>query len=73
MVWDQERYESIVNTCRNDISSGCRTPQAYMKEYKILIINEDFEAAAAVTDVLRPLNYDTADTHRHIKQLEIKN
>ena len=40
-----------------------------MQEYKRRIVADDFEAAKAITEVLKPLNYDTADTHPHIKQL----
>ncbi len=34
-----------------------------------MIIIEDYESAQAITEVLKPLNYDTADTHQHIKEI----
>lgn len=67
--WDKERYEKIKTQCRDDISNNKQTATYYMKVYKRMIEIEDYEAAKAITEILKPLGYHTADTHPHIKSL----
>lgn len=69
MSWNEQRYLDVKRKCANDIANGHKKAQDYMMQYKKMIIQEDYEAAKAITEVLKPLNYDTADTHQHIKEL----
>ena len=70
MSWNNERYLKVKKECQNNISKGFKTANHYMQEYKDCIKKEDYEGAKAITDVLNPLNYYTADTHIHIKELD---
>ena len=68
-MWNEKRYQEVKKQCQKDIDSGHKKPYCYMNEYKQMIKIEDYEAAKAITEVLKPLNYDTADTHMHIPSL----
>ena len=72
MGWNNKRYENVKTKCANDIARGHKKAKDYMIEYKKMIVIEDYEAAKVITDVLKPLNYDTLDTHPHIKELNEK-
>lgn len=52
------------------ISEGKTTAYGYMKIYEDCIRKEDYEMAKAITEVLKPLGYDTKDTHSDIKELQ---
>lgn len=70
MSWDKERYESVKIKAQSDLTRKLKSPYDYMQIYKQMIADDDFEGAKAVTEVLKPLNYDTADTHNHIPCLK---
>jgi len=69
MAWNEKHYQDYKRKCENDIKSGIRKPYDYMQEYKKMVAIEDYEACKAITEVLEPLQYFTADTHRHIPSL----
>lgn len=69
-MWDNKRYEEIKQKCQSDISSQIKNPYDYMMIYKDMIAKEDYEAAKAITEVLEPMKYYTADTHNHIRSLK---
>ena len=69
MAWNQRRYEEMKRKCAEDIRNGIKKPYDYMQEYKKMVIADDYEACKAITEVLEPLNYFTADTHAHIPRL----
>lgn len=71
-MWNEKRYNEIKLKCENDLKSRIKSPFDYMMEYKKMIINNDYEAAKAITEVLKPLHYETSDTHQHIRELNIK-
>lgn len=68
-MWNNERYLEVKTKCRTDIERGIKKPYDYMMIYKEMIEEEDYEAAKGITEVLRVMNYDTKDTHDHIKSL----
>ena len=68
-MWNQKHYEDTKFRVARDLKNGLKKPYDFMQEYKRMIVADDFEGAKAITEVLKPLNYDTADTHAHIKQL----
>ena len=68
-MWNKERYEEVKKQCKNSIEKGTKKPYDWMIEYKDMIKKEDYEGAKAVTEILKPLNYETKDTHAHIKEL----
>jgi len=72
MAWDNNRYLHMREQCQNDINREYKTPADYMLVYKKMIMKDDYEAAKAITEVLAPLNYDTAMTHDHISKLNKK-
>jgi hypothetical protein len=72
MAWNKERYLKMKQECQSDIDAGRKEPYQYMQLYKKKIKIEDYESAKAITEVLKPLNYDTSDTHRHISELKQK-
>lgn len=69
MGFDWQRYNEMKETVETAIEKGRVTPAEYMKDYKKCIVNEDYEKAKAITDVIRPLNFYTEDTHVHIDEL----
>lgn len=69
MSWNKKRYEQVKTQCREDISNSRQTATYYMKVYKRMIDIEDYEAAKAITETLKPLGYHTSDTHPHIESL----
>lgn len=69
MPFDKKKYEKAKLICTEDIESEYRSPSDYMKVYKAAIIQEDYERAKAIAEVLKPLGYYVADTHRHIPGL----
>lgn len=68
-MWNKKRYQEVKDQCQLDIESKIKTPYDYMLEYKKMVVIDDYEACKAITEVLKPLNYDTADTHNHIPRL----
>lgn len=70
--WNKERYESQKQKFEIQLKNKSISPYDLMQEYKRRVVSDDFEACKAITEVLKPLNYDTADTHPHIKQLNEK-
>jgi hypothetical protein len=70
-MWNQTRYEEVKRKCSADIKSGLKDPCDYMQEYKKMVDKEDYEACKAITEVLEPLNFFTADTHKHIRSLNM--
>jgi len=69
IMWNQKRYEEVKAKCKADIESKRKKPYDYMLEYKEMVRIEDYESCKAITEILKPLNYDTADTHPHIASL----
>jgi hypothetical protein len=72
-MWNEKRYNEMKLQCQTDIAKKTKTPYDYMMEYKEMIRKEDYEAAKAITEVLEPLKYHTADTHNHIPSLNVSN
>jgi hypothetical protein len=68
-MWNKERYDQVKTKCSCDLKSGFKQPHDYMHEYKKMVEKEDYEACKAITEILEPLNFFTADTHQHIKSL----
>ena len=66
MGWNSKRYSATLISIQEGIDKGYKSPADYMTEYKRCIELEDYEQAKAITEVLRPLNYYTEDTHPHI-------
>lgn len=71
-MWDKERYLEAKTKYQSDIDNKIKKPYDLMLQYKRMIKIENYEAAKAITEVLKPLNYDTADTHIHIPELQLK-
>lgn len=71
MSWDNQRFEHVKHVCTSDIKSGHKRPSDYMGDYKRMVELDDFEACKAITEVLEMFGYKTADTHRHIRTLNI--
>ena len=69
-MWDHNRYLQAVDKCQRDLDNKTKKPYDYMLRYKKVIKAEDYETAKAITEVLKPLNYNTADTHNHIHELQ---
>lgn len=67
--WDKKKYLNYKYYVQRKLDNKEKTAFDFMQEYKTAIIQDDFELAKAITECLKPLNYDTADTHKHIKQL----
>ena len=66
MAWNEKHYKDYKRKVEDDINSGIKKPYDYMQEYKRKVETEDYEACKAITEVLEPLHYYTADTHNHI-------
>ena len=71
MPWNEKRYLEQLEIVSNNIKNGTKKPYDYMIEYKKAVNEDDFEKCKAITEVLKPLNYDTSDTHSHIEKLNI--
>lgn len=65
-MWNSTRYERLKNEIESTLTNDTKKPYTYMQEYKKAITDEDYEKAKAITEALKPLNYDTKDTHTHI-------
>jgi len=72
MPWDNVRYEVCKQNVIAAIKNKSKTPYDYMQAYKKAVEQDDFELCKAITEVLAPLNYFTADTHAHIPLLNMK-
>ena len=72
-MWNEIRYNEMKYQCQTDIAKNTKTPYEYMLVYEEMIRKEDYEAAKAITEVLKPLNYHTADTHNRIPSLNVSN
>jgi len=68
-MWNTQKYEEEKAKCESDINSKRKTPYDYMIIYKEMVKIENYEACKAITELIKPLNYDTADTHAHIPSL----
>ena len=68
-AFNQSRYLDYKMKVKLDIDLMKQSPYDFMIEYEQCIIKEDYERAKAITEVLEPLGFNTADTHKHIKQL----
>ena len=69
-MWNKKRYEEVKEKCKSEIKNGIKKPYDYMIEYKEMIRIEDYEACKAITEILKPFNYHTEDTHSHILSLK---
>ena len=67
-MFDNSRYLKAKQEVQQALDNG-KKPFDFMMEYKQCIAVEDYEKAKAITECLKPLNYDTKDTHMHIKVL----
>jgi hypothetical protein len=70
-MWNEKRYNEVKSKVEHDLKYKVKSPFDYMMEYKKMIVAEDYEAAKAITEVLKSLNYETSDTHEHIKELSL--
>lgn len=70
-MFNNERYIKLKTKIKSDLGNKVKCPFNFMMEYKQAIVEEDYEKAKAITEVLRPLNYETSDTHGHIKELSV--
>ena len=68
-MWNEKRYQEMLEYASEQIQTKRRKPFDFMMIYKDMIEKDDFEAAKAIDEVLRPLNYFVEDTHKHIKCL----
>ena len=66
MPFDKQLYEESKLNVQSHLIVKSKTAYEFMQEYELAIINENYEMAKAITDVLAPLGYQTADTHKHI-------
>lgn len=71
MAWNENIYR-ISKASYTGALKANETPYSLMKEYEIAIENEDYEIAKAITDVLKPLGFNTAETHPFIPCLQVK-
>ena len=69
-MWNTKKYEQAKSKCKSDIDSKLKSPYDYMLIYKEMVHNEDYESCKAITEILKPLNYNTLDTHSHIASLK---
>lgn len=69
MAWYQQRYEQVKSQCIQSITMAYKTCADWMLDYKTFIKKEDYEACKAITEVLEPYGYKTADTHKTIPEL----
>ena len=67
--WDEKKYRALKLSVQREIDLNKKSPYDFMQEYKRAVVDDEFEYCKAITEVLRPLNYHTADTHPHIQQL----
>jgi hypothetical protein len=70
MAWNKQHYEEVKRQVEQNIACGKKTAYCYMKEYEQMIEKEDYEGAKAITEILLPLGYDTAQTHNQINRLQ---
>ena len=63
-----QKYQKDKAFYQQRINHG-ESPYECMMEYKIMVEAEHYETCKAITDVLKPLYFDTIDTHKHIKIL----
>ncbi len=68
-MWDTKKYEKEKAKCKSNIDSKRKSPYDYMLIYKEMVEVENYEACKAITEILKPLNYETIDTHAHIPSL----
>ena len=68
-MWNYELYIKSMLICEEKIETGEKKPVHFMFEYKKMIEQENYEAAQAITEVLKQYNFDTKDTHIHIRIL----
>ena len=71
-MWNEKKYNETKLKCEQSLRERTMSLPEWMQEYKLMVIKENYEAAKAITDVLKPFNYETSDTHQHIKELNKK-
>lgn len=72
-MFNLENYEFYKKKAQCDLDSRAKKPFDLMIEYKKSISDENYELSKALTEVLKPLNYFTSDTHAHINELNNRN
>lgn len=65
-MWNEFRYKDMKFQCEHNIERGTKTPYEYMIEYEKMIKNECYEEAKAITEVLKPLGYNTSDCNNRL-------
>lgn len=70
VVMDKEgRFNELKKQVEQRIASKTTSPYEYMKKYGEMVEAEDYDFCRAITEVLKPLGYDTKDTHKHIPSI----
>lgn len=67
-MFNNSKYLKDKRDVQQALDNGTK-PFDFMMKYKQCITDEDYETAKAITECLKPLNYDTNDTHQHIEVL----
>lgn len=68
-MWDEKKYLRLLEVYENQLHDGMKTPSTLLNLYKYAIAREDYEAAKAITEALKPYGVQTSDTHFQIKEL----
>ncbi len=66
----KERVSQAKEFWTNQLASKSANKYDLMEAYKSFILEEDYASAEAITAVLAPHGWDTADTHNHIGKLK---
>lgn len=68
-MWNEETYLENKKHYEMLLKNGFKNPFDLMVDYQKSIVEDDFELSKAITEILRPLNFQTAETHRYIESL----
>lgn len=64
--WNEGLYKAEKERCFSRLSSKINTVYDYMTYYKECYEAERYEICKAITEVLKDLGFNTADTHKYI-------
>jgi hypothetical protein len=68
-MWNSYVYEETKRQFTEDLRTERRSAYVMMQDYKQAILNDDFESAKAITEVLGLKGFHTIETHREISML----
>lgn len=66
-MWDEKRYDKIKKNCEVSIDEYLHKEEYWIIAYAQSIVDDDFEASKAISEVLIEIGIDVKETHIYLE------